>query len=451
MSHLLLSSSPLGMDHATATLPGTRQFALQERAPGSRLALCLWIPTFELRLELVRSPELDATSVALLAPGEGTRREIWQVSERAGEAGVRPGMTISKAVGLCASLTLLEPDPAHYDAATEEMLEALGELSPVVEPAGRGRVFVGVDGVERLLGPPRRQVGLALRTLLRVFPRHLVAATRVGWAAGKFGAWVAAVSARPGHPVVVTPDELVDFLEDCPVRALPVAPITLERLERLAVGTLGELVRFPEAALVGQFGQDGSHALAWASGQRIDPVRPWYRARPIRAALDFPAPVGQSGTLHGAVDRLLERVLRNPRRRGRSVRGLRTLAHLEGGGSWTLDAVLREPSADRDRLAFRLRTKMELAPPPRAVETLAVELYEFGTAATQADLFGRRAAGARAAEGHEFSDGETPESLKDAIRELKLKIGYSPLFRVIEVDPFSRIPERRHALMVFDP
>ena len=82
---------------------------------GSRTALCLWLPTFELRLELVRSPELDRTSVALLSREEGARRTVWQVSERAFQAGVRPGQLVSQAVSLCPSLTLLEPDPAHYD------------------------------------------------------------------------------------------------------------------------------------------------------------------------------------------------------------------------------------------------------------------------------------------------------------------------------------------------
>ncbi|SVE51532.1 uncharacterized protein METZ01_LOCUS504386, partial [marine metagenome] len=55
---------------------------------GSRQVLCLWLPTFELRLELVRSPQLDNTSVALLSPSESTRQTVWQVSRRAQEAGV---------------------------------------------------------------------------------------------------------------------------------------------------------------------------------------------------------------------------------------------------------------------------------------------------------------------------------------------------------------------------
>ena len=140
---------------------------------GSRHALCLWLPTFELRLELVRSPELDSTSVALLSPNENVRRTVWQVSERASHAGVRPGQLVSQAVSLNPSLTFLEPDPAHYDATQEELLEALAELSPVIEPAGRGRVFVGMDGLGRLYGSPPRQVERALRVLLRVYQSQL--------------------------------------------------------------------------------------------------------------------------------------------------------------------------------------------------------------------------------------------------------------------------------------
>ena len=122
---LARTSTPGDLDGGLGAYATSSRYGPQRTTHGSRDALCLWLPTFELRLELVRSPELDSTSVALLDRAEGTRRTIWQISERAAEAGVQPGMTVSKAVGLCASLTLLEPDPAHYDAAMEEMLESL--------------------------------------------------------------------------------------------------------------------------------------------------------------------------------------------------------------------------------------------------------------------------------------------------------------------------------------
>jgi len=419
--------------------------------PGSRQAACVWLHTFELRLELVRSPELDATSVALLSPGEGTRRTLWQVSERGAEAGVRPGQLVSQAISLCPSLTLLEPDPAHYDAAQEEMVESLMDVSPVVEPAGRGRVFVGMDGLERLHGPPSRQVAVALQTLLGIFPRPLVAATRVGRASGKFGAWVAAARARSGRPVLIPDSDLPSFLASCPVSVLPVDPLMIQRLERLDIARLKDLIALPEPALVGQFGAQGRKALEWATGRRLDPVRPLHRPKPIRVSLDFPSPAGRTETLHGALSQLLEKALSRPARRGRSVRSVRLRAHLEGGGSWSVEVVLREPTAHKEPMAFSLRSRMAISPPQRAVEKLTVELFQFGAVTSQPGFFDRKEESGREAGGMDLDEGAIPPSLREAVKELKLKLGYSPLYRVVEVDPWSRIPERRYALLNFEP
>jgi len=421
------------------------------RLPGSRQALCLWLPTFELRLELVRAPELDATSVALLSPGEGTRRILWQVSERGAQAGVRPGQPVPQAISLCPSLTLLEPDPGHYDAAQEEMVESLTTLSPMVEPAGRGRVFLGMDGLERLHGPPARQVNVALQTLLQVLPRPLVAATRGGLAPGRFGAWVAATRAGPGRPVILSEAELPAFLAHCPVSVLPVEPLMVQRLERLGITTLKALRALPETALVGQFGEEGRKALAWATGRRVDPVRPLHRPHPIRVSLSFPTPSGRRETLHGALDRLMEKALARPARKGRSVQGVRLRARLEGGGSWSVESVIREPTARKDALCSPLRGKISISPPPRAVESLALELFQFGAAASQAGFFDRKEEGGRDRGSMALDEGAVPPALREAVKELKLKLGFSPLYRVVEVDPWSRIPERRYALLNFEP
>jgi protein ImuB len=451
MASPALSLTPTPPGGESGVSPGPDTPSLLPVGPGSRNALCLWLPTFELRLELVRSPELDATSVALLNAGESTRRTLWQVSERAAAAGVRPGMLVSQAISLCPTLTLLEPDPAHYAAAGEQLLEVLGGVSPVVEPAEAGKIFLGVDGLERLYGPPHRQIDEAFRALFQVLPTPLVAATRAGWAPGTFGAWVAAVAARPGAPVVVAPAELPAFLARRPISSLPASPLMIQRLERLGVATLGELARFPEAALVTQFGRAGRDALERATGRRIDPVHPLHRPEPIRVSLDFAVPVGQVETLHGALDRLVERGLGRPARRGRSIRGVRLQGHLEGGGSWEVESILREPTARKEKITFPLRSRLALSPPPRAVEALGVEFFDFGPPAAQGGLFERTESSGRDEGGRTLAEGEVPAALRDAVRELKLKLGLSPLYRVVEVDPWSRIPERRHALLPFDP
>ena len=201
-----------------------------------------------------------------------------------------------------------------------QLLRRLGEVWEVtVVDVSRQRLDrareLGAARIHRADGTSR----LELRRAGLESADALVAATRVGVAPGKFGAWVAAVTSRPGAPRIVSVDELVEFLAPRSIAALPVDPIVIQRLKRLDVETLGELSRFSEADLVRQFGLQGRDALAWISGRRIDPVMPTYRPKPIRSALGFPTPIGQIETLHGALVRLLERALARPARRARTA------------------------------------------------------------------------------------------------------------------------------------
>jgi DNA polymerase-4/protein ImuB len=43
------------------------------------------------------------------------------------------------------------------------------------------------------------------------------------------------------------------------------------------------------------------------------------------------------------------------------------------------------------------------------------------------------------------------EHMDDMVRHLKVRYGHSPVARMVEVERWSRIPERRWALMDYDP
>ena len=122
----------------------------------SEHAVCVWIPLFALRCEEARRPTLVSRPAALLAPDDAKR--LWQASPLARRVGVRPGMTVSRAIGLCPTLVLAEPDPVHYDEQFARLLLALHAVSPVVEPVELGRAYVGTDGLEGLYGSPERVV-----------------------------------------------------------------------------------------------------------------------------------------------------------------------------------------------------------------------------------------------------------------------------------------------------
>jgi protein ImuB len=437
----------------------------------SQSAVCLWIPLYALRCEEERRPDLADRPTAVLAPEDS--RRIWQASSLARRQGVKPGLTVSQAIGLCPSLALIEPDPVFYDERFAKLLMRLETISPVIEPAELGRVYVGVDGLEGLCGSPRQQLEtIAAAAAGRAEPSRTTMAlrrsrregvedglgpvggggevrggsaggARLGWARGKFTAWVAATRARPGQPIIVADGERGDFLRTQPVAALPLHPDNHRRLQQLGLKTLGDLAALPEAALVAQFGREGKAAWRLAAGAFDEPVTGKVRPLPIVAALDYPSPVADRGMLAHTIGVLIEHALRDPRRTGWRVQTVRVRAALEQGASWMIEAMLKDPTALRERIHAPLLTHLERTPPAGAVESLAVEFTAFARGTDELQLFARDAvAAARAGR---------RRALRLAARELHQRLKRHMLYRVVEVQPWSRLPERRYALIAFEP
>ena len=136
------------------------------------------------------------------------------------------------------------------------------------------------------------------------------------------------------------------------------------KLERLGVRTLGELAALPDDAVADRFGQPGLEALRMARGEpeRLRPRRP---REDLAELLELPE--AASGLqLERALELLVDRLLANPRRDGRSLRRLRLDARLAAGGGWRTDAALRRASADRMRIRLALAPKLGELPAPAA-------------------------------------------------------------------------------------
>jgi DNA polymerase-4/protein ImuB len=265
----------------------------------------------------------------------------------------------------------------------------------------------------------------------------------LGCARGKFAAWVAASRAKPGEPLIVSDDEQAEFLRTQPVAALPLDPDTHRRLWQLELKTLGDLAALSEDALVSQFGREGRTAWRLAAGKITEPVMGHEVPEPITASIDFPNPIADRPILIQALGKLIDHALHHPRRVGWRVHEVRVRAVLEHGSSWMIEITLKDPSANRERIASPIRAKLEQAPPNGAVEHLTVEFTAFIRGTTELQLFARDAqAAARAG---------CRRALRWAAREIKTRVKRPMLHHIIEVHPWSRIPERRYALIDFDP
>ena len=421
----------------------------------SDLAACCWIPQFALRCEEARHPGFTTGPAAVLSPDDA--RKVWQVSRHARRVGVRSGMTVSQAIGLAPTLKLCEADPVHYDERFSSLLSSLTSVSPVVEPAELGRVFVGLDGLEGIHGNVERQIqainiglriadcGLEKRNSINESairnPQSAIA--RIGVARGKFIAWVAASRAKPGAFVIVKPGTERAFLDAQQLAVLPLDTDTHRRLLRLGLSTLHDLSSLPEEAVTSQFGDAGRKLWRLAAGKVVEPVVGRRTPEPIIQSLTFYTPVAEREFLLQAFSRILTIALAHPRRIGWRVREMRAEAKIEHGASWLAAFTLKDPTATLDRLLALLRVRIEQTPLTGAVEKLTILFTDFAPGTTELQLFARDAgAEARA---------RRRDALRTAAHEIRLRFRRPFLQHVIEVQPWSRLPERRYALIDFEP
>ena len=390
---------------------------------------CLLIPGFELRAALRGRPSLALQPTAL-APIPGSEPLLGPVTAAAEAAGVHPGMRMGEALATCPRLVLVEPDPAAAEQEWEEILRRLEDNGFAVEAAGLGSAYFDTRGVERLYGG----VEPALRRALGA-----VGATwdaRVGAAARRFTALAAASVARSGQVVVVAGDRTREFLAPLPLSLLPLDERRDAELRALGVQKVGELAGLPGAAVAERLGPVGRRAWSLARGGKAGRVRGRRPPAELFDELEFPEAVGNELSIRRAFTTLLERVLGRPERSGRFVRKVAVSARLVGGGSWRRTATMRDPTGELDRLKAALAPKLAELPAP--IVSLRVELSEL-TESTGQQLELVQAAG-----------DELQGRLKEGLRQVRASTGPGSVTSVVEVAPWSRIPEARALLVPRD-
>lgn len=394
--------------------------------------VCALLPRFQLtvaagsRRELLQAP-------AALAPGPGTPQIVGEVSLAAEAFGVHPGLRVGEALARCPRLMLVPPDPGGVAESWERVLVGLESIGAAVQPEKPGLACFDARGLSRLNGGLEGVLASARRALA-AWP------ARYGVAPSRFAAVAAATRARVRRPVIVTGSqpEAKAFLASMPVallRARPELAHLPEALERLGLKTLGELAQLSPAALADRFGPPGEVAHQLASGAD-DALHPRTAIEHVTESLDLPE--AASGLqLESALGLLIDRLLARRERRGRTLRAVVLCAGLvEHGGTWREQVVFREALADPVRI--RLATVPRLAGIPAPAEQLTLSVERFGPQASDQRGLLDDASSVRMGR------------LRQAIRQVVAVAGPDGALRVVQVDPSSRLPERRLVLTPFE-
>ena len=389
------------------------------------LIACVHIPRFAVEAERQRRQDL-ATRLVLIGDAA-----VLDSSLGAETSGVKRGMRMSEAIGLCHRAVVLPPDVPHYQRRFEEVLDFLEGFSPEVEAGDLGTAFLSLDG----LSEESRAYAEGLTSSLH---RRLNFMAAVGVAEGKFTARVAAHITRPGLVNAASLGEVAAFMAPLSVDQLPAGESMRWRLRLLGIETIGDIARLPLGPFQQQFGPEGKRCWELANGIDNEPLLPRVKEEIIVRRLQMPAPAVSLEAILVGVERLVHAAYGDSGRRSRWVRKAVVRAALDGGGTWELPVPFREAKADPRDAWFAVKTAIARRPPERAVEELEVELVGLsGESGKQATMFDGK--------------GKLWGQIEEAVRQLQAQQGQTLIGRVAALEPWSRIPERRAALVEFDP
>ena len=344
---------------------------------------CILVADFSIAAMVRSNPALNGKVLAIarsLAP----HADLDNVSVRARELGIRPGMTIAQARAVSSDLVVVHRSNAAESSAHSALLDAAESVSPVVESGASGCVWLDLAGLNRIYRSEEEIAAELTRCVRKVGMQ-----TAVGIAANKE---LAHLAARCGGVRVIEAGREREFLNWLPLDMLDLGKSDrgddLETtLARWGMRRLGELARLSPDAVGTRLGRRGVELVRLARGGSHAPLVPRRRAEFFTETIELEYGIENLEPLGFVMRTMLERLAERLSLRG-LVAGDITLAFgMSGHRSFSRRVAVAAPSNDVRAILTLINLNLEAAPPEAAVESIRVEIAPRVPRPAQTDMF----------------------------------------------------------------
>ncbi|GGY30950.1 DNA polymerase IV [Streptomyces djakartensis] len=369
--------------------------------------LHLDMDAFFASVEQASKPSLRGKAVVV--GGLGPRGVVATASYEARVLGVHSAMPMGQARRLAPNAAYLVPRFGLYKAISDQVMELLRALSPLVEPLSLDEAFVDLEaGGVAWDEASARLAGVRLRADIRAVTGLTGS---VGLAASKMLAKIASEQAKPDGLVVIQPGTERAMLAPMPVRTLPgVGPATGDHLRRAGITTVEDIVEAGEDELVRLLGKAHGHGLyAMALARDDRPVTAEREAKSVSVEDTYDVDIHDRLRVGLEVQRLADRCVRRLRGAGLSGRTIVLKVRRFDFSTLTRSETLRGPTDDPGVIreaAARLLDSVDTTGGVRLLGVGVTGLADY----TQEDLFaqaaGARVSTERAVEEHAMAPAE---------------------------------------------
>lgn len=447
-----------------------------------RRILSLWFP--RLAADRVLRLRADAVPAPLAVVSDRNGAQvIVSLSPEAEAAGLSLGQPLRDATAICPALLTVPADPLAEARFLGTLRRWAGRFSPwvaeeppaglMIDLTGAAHLHGGEEGVLARVAEDCESLGLTVRAAIADTPgaawglaRHAGgglgtvrsgdaidqearatrsrAVKRRGWERG--GGAPRPVAARGAEAAVISPPgRLHEALSGLPLAALRLDGDVVDRLMRLGLRRVGDIMGLPRAALARRFGADTLRRLDQAMGLEPEPVSPARPPMHFAVRLTLPDPIGLRSDVEAALDRLLPPFCDKLRARGRGVRRVLFQGFRADGGVASVEVGLARAADSPDRIRPLLHLKLDQIDAGFGIDCLRLEALAT-EAVSAVQHRGQLEVTAQALANAGRVSAGSAQAIEDLIGRLGARLGTEGVLRLHPAD--SHVPAKSAKLLM---
>jgi DNA polymerase IV len=384
--------------------------------------LCVILPNFSLRCETSRNPQIKGYRLVVVRE-IGSQKLVLDYSPEMTD--LQPGMELQQALSRHDDICIIQADIPYYRHIYNNILDLLETKSPIIEGTEPGLAYIGMDGMQ-LIYPDDNDFVNAVREAI---PGGFI--TQIGIGQSKFLAYLAARQSLPDSGFRTLSGDIASHLKDLSCDVLPISSHILKKLRAFGIRTLGQITALPPGPLQSQFGPEGMRIWKLAGGWDEMPLYPRSLEQAIEADTTLTWVTMSVEAPLSTVESLLVKIF-SADLHGRGITCLILWTQGQDSRHWEKTVNYKEPAMDVRSAIPRIKYFLENYPQPGPVEQIGIKITRLGYGIARQKSI--------------FSETRARDHLLEDIKQLDLRLGDNQVFQVKEIEPWSRIPERRYAL-----
>ncbi|MBU1319640.1 MAG: hypothetical protein KKG33_11785 [candidate division Zixibacteria bacterium] len=263
-------------------------------------------------------------------------------------------MTPPQAHTLCPNLIVIPRDPEKERMRSNELLEILQKISPLVEEESPGVFFLDTSGLGLLY---KSEKGLVQKIISSI--RTKLYPIKAGVAKNKFLAKVAAEISEISNYTIVTAGTEKKFLNNLSTDYLNLSEETRERLQDLGIKTIGEVADFNSNEIAQRFGKEGGVFSLHSKGDDLDLFSPENLTESLSKTTSLTYTIYKSDTIVRHIEKLMDDLFVKLKNAGHAVSAMQINLVLDDRSDKSFDVTADRPTTNLTRFLRLIRFELE--------------------------------------------------------------------------------------------